>query len=286
MNRFMKKATLCLSVVCMTLGMSACAGGTSGGGNNKPANSVGNLSMDDIDWNIEKAISGNQEKVDLVYTNNSKYDIYEFHVYFEWKDDITSEELSQLDDIKSQANKTDEEIQETEIHAYNKSYCPKGDTLKDANVFYTFGLYFPTKDIMDLTVPSKADIAYLDGDQLRLVHYSFDDKEMIEDQNSPIKAYQWEENDISKKIPTLKCDVGHSTYDEDDKTFKFYGYGIEPDEFKSYLEECKEKGFDQNEEHPFGENTYSASDGDGYTLELSYNKRIKELSIEIGKSEE
>ena len=81
-------------------------------------------------------------------------------------------------------------------------------------------------------------------------------------------------------MPKCEARVVKISDDEDD-SFSFKAYGVSREEYQSYVELCKEKGFVDNEY----DKSYQASNDDGYEVSIYYDVIEEKMSGRIEKEE-
>lgn len=103
----------------------------------------------------------------------------------------------------------------------------------------------------------------------------------IEDNNKKNEKYNWPTNSIASLLPEPKSDYGKIEYDSEDG-FSLNVYKISPEEFNSYIDECKNKGF--TVDYYGSESYYNADNEDGYSLSVDYNKDEETMNITISEA--
>lgn len=106
------------------------------------------------------------------------------------------------------------------------------------------------------------------------------------------QTYVWPETELTKLIDKPEWDKGKIEYDND-SNFKILLYDLEEENYHSYVDSCKEKGFTENHDNSsLGSSlSYSAENKNGYIIDISYYTENgyydeKSLVIEIKKPTE
>ncbi len=97
------------------------------------------------------------------------------------------------------------------------------------------------------------------------------------------EKFEWSDFELSYLLPKPASNRGEIISDSDD-TLDVYISKISKDEYNSYLDECREKGF--NIESEKSENSYYAFNADGYKLSLWYDDTDEEMNVELYAPEE
>lgn len=110
--------------------------------------------------------------------------------------------------------------------------------------------------------------ATLDSLQKQCCYYDFTSKKYTAEDDTE-KAVQWTSSELGTKVPKPDTKVIEAGGD-DEIIFMFDAYGYSLDQFNTYVEECKKRGF-TIEEGCF-EGFYSADNEAGYNVYLYYNE--------------
>lgn len=92
------------------------------------------------------------------------------------------------------------------------------------------------------------------------------------------QKYEWPETGIAEQLPKPSSDKGEITYNND-TMFRLDVYGVDQDEFESYMNACIKEGFTIESEK--SESRYEAFNETGYELRLSYYSSQSELSVDV-----
>lgn len=248
------------------------------------------IEIEDLDWKVEEGMYNNERQLLFGYTNNSDYDVLDFNISFSLKSDVTEEEMKLFDDIKD----FDDQPLTNDLKKSLYLKCPDGN---NDNVFVKNTERLPSKpcylgsgnelikpvnigiDRYNLMNPDSAKIKYVYDEKIYSVNYDFKNNSYTEEATK--KAYSWTNNKMANLLPKPALDVGEVFLDTDD-TFMFTGYGVDQAYYQEYVEQCKSKGFDVDQ---YGiEYYYTASNSDGYELQLSFNNN--HISINLSSPKE
>lgn len=235
------------------------------------------ISVDDIkkiDWFVEEAVIENNNIISFNYTNNSSYTITDVEMKFSLKDDVTPQQLEVFKDEV-------DDVSDVYILGYNRKFAKSGETVKNSpcTINGTFNLVEKMEQF-NLTEPSSADISYIGADQ-KMHAVSYDYKtEKLKENSKVLEPHEWSDTDISKMIPTTESEYIYVTTDDSDK-FRFKAFDCKKEQFDSYVKECKNKGFVNDQSNK--ETSYSAKNVNGYELTVRYDGIEETMSVEIEK---
>ena len=95
---------------------------------------------------------------------------------------------------------------------------------------------------------------------------------------NPQIAYQWSKTELGNKIPKLDAEVVDII--RDDKTkFTFEAYGLSRDQFNTYVEECKKRGY--NVDLSYVDGFFSANSKEGYNIKAVYDEDDHSITAAI-----
>ncbi|MCH5194505.1 MAG: hypothetical protein J1F11_11120 [Oscillospiraceae bacterium] len=122
-----------------------------------------------------------------------------------------------------------------------------------------------------------------DGYKLSLSYYKSNDELTINlDAPKDMSKFKWPDSDIAKLLPIPKSDVGHIEWERSDGFLIYVGETTKED-FSSYVDACKEKGF--TVDYRLGDDYYYGDNNDGYSLSLKYEGN-KTMYIRIDAPDE
>jgi len=300
-----KKLQSILAITLIVLLTAGCGGanGTAVNSSNSSTNNPGSDSMDvkeesdqeetttldetvkieDIDWSVDEGIVDGDRFVLMEYTNNSPLSLMGFKIEFTEQAGITDEQKEPIyEEIKSLMELSDEDLEEikaTPLAAYADSECfvKSGDTIKNANLYYYSGIYYlKSPDFYSLLEPDIATIKYVNGDKIYTTYYDFHSGKYSTDSETE-EANYWTTTDLGNVIPKPDTPVIKKDFIDDEDCFMFEAFGLSSEEFKSYIEECKSKGFtvDASELDDF----YAAYNEEGYKIYTNYNEDSMSFSM-------
>lgn len=280
----LRKTIKVLFTMILGFGLLGCSNSTNGNQNsssNKTASTI-----EDIEWSVKESMVDGEIYVLLDFINNSDYTITGLSMNFKERDDITEEEKDSFyTDIKELTSATEDEMKELKelplgMHAESKFIVDPGKEATNANLYYYEGFFY-VKNIehYNLMQPESITIHYIDDDMINTVYYEFEDNKYLIDE-SKIEAYQWAQGDFKDLLPKPKVQVLESNYETED-SFSFVAYGVNEELFNSYIESCKEFGYKENIN--VIEDYYSASDSNGYNIDISFDSKKLTMNVSIDK---
>ena len=144
---------------------------------------------------------------------------------------------------------------------------------------YTLYNYYYVKNInhYKLMETDIATIKYIDNNKIYTEYYDYHSKKYSMDKNPQI-AYQWSKTELGNKIPKLDAEVVDII--RDDKTkFTFEAYGLSRDQFNTYVEECKKRGY--NVDLSYVDGFFSANSKEGYNIKAVYDEDDHRITAAI-----
>ncbi len=248
------------------------------------------IKIEDIDWNVDEGIVDGERFVLMEYTNNSPLDLMGLKIEFKEQAGITDEQKAPLYDVIQSltelSEEESEELKATPLAAYAESECfvRPGESLKNVNLYYYSGYYYlKDPDFYSSLEPDIATIKYVNGDKIYTTYYDFHSGKYSTDSETE-EANYWTTTDLGNVIPKPDTPVIKKDFIDSEDCFMFEAFGLTLEEFHSYIDECKAKGFtvDPGELDDF----YSAYNEDGYKIYTSYHDNSRGFSMTVNGPEE
>ena len=297
----MKKISYFVAFIVVILSLSLCLSGCgaesdSSAEEEDTASVTSPFQIEDIDWAVEEGIDEGERCPLLHYTNNSEYTVVEFELQFKEKDGITEEEKGKYcNDIKKllsidESDPDDaedlEELKTDDIELYAKSeqIVKAGETVSGIHCRYYKGNY-SVKDMNHyaLVAPDIATIRYIDDEKVFTVYYDYSAQNYSID-NKTEPAYYWTEFGLEKAIPKPKADYVKDGGWDDSTCFIFDVCGWTPEDYNSYVKQCKEYGFTVDIDECEG--YFTADSANGYSIDLFYDEEDFIMSGTVSREEE
>lgn len=225
------------------------------------------IKIEDIEWSVDEEIVNGERAVVFNYTNNTKYTIGDVELKFTQKEEITADDLSVFNDYKNKYKVDDETFKNTYILGYCRKFAEPKETVNGAPCVIN-GTHIPVENMAQYQImqPDMATIAYIDDDKMYSIYYDFKSQKYSWGDENGIEIYQWAEGELANMIP--KPDVPSVKCSESEKSLGFTSYGASKDQFKEYVQACKDKGFTSDTSD--GETYYNAKNSEGYKLSIHY----------------
>lgn len=227
------------------------------------------IKIEDIEWSVDEEIVNGERALAFNYTNNTKYTIGDLLIEFTLKDGITDEELKVFDTIKEENDMTDEEIKDIDITGYSHKFADPQETVSGI-VYCSVESSMAQYEVMQ---PDIATIVYIDNDKAYKIYYDFKSQKFSWGDENGIEIYQWAEGELANMIP--KPNVPSVLCSENETGFGFTSYGASKDQFKEYVQACKDKGFTYDTSN--SDTYYNAKNSEGYELSIHYFDRDEQL---------
>ncbi len=230
---------------------------------------------------MEETILDGERVIAFNYTNNTPYTIIDVEMTFKQKEGVSVEQLKAFEEISEH---TEEELSEVYILGYNRKIAEQGETVTESpcSVNGTY-LWAESMGLYELMEPDMVSIAYIGHDDKAYAkYYDFKTQKYSDSSEGGLDIHEWSDSEISSLLPKCEARVVKITNDEDD-SFSFKAYGVSREEYQSYAELCKEKGFVDDEY----DKSYQASNDNGYEVSIYYDVIEEKMSgrIEKGESE-
>lgn len=246
--------------------LTLCLVGCSGGGLSSSATGS-DIKIEDINWSVTEGTQYGIKYANFIYTNNSSYDIYTIQLNYAFKDGVTDDDLKVFDEEKENSKWSDDDVKSITMQALTEEFVAAGSKSSGVALNYN-GTYNPvlTMKGYELMEPSDISIAYLAGDTMYYETYNYKTQEYTAVSNK--KAYSWESTTLSALMPEPK-DFKVVTMGSYDDTYLYFDiYGATLDEYKNYVQQCKDKGF--TESASGDDDSYTAKNSDGVELTIMY----------------
>lgn len=247
-------------------------------------NKNGDVSIEDIDWNIEEQIRDNDRFVLMDYTNNSDVVLVGFKLDFKEKKDVKEEvKTSLLEQIQRDVGLSDEQMEHfydrpLEMYAKSEKIVNPEESVTGQNCYYYQGyVYLKNPDLYELVEPDIATIQYLKDDEIYTEYYDFHKKKYSLEEKTEEADY-WTDSELGKLITRPKDKIVRSDLDMEN-AFSFKIEGSSQEDFESYVEDCIGKGFTVDSLR--SDMNYSANNEDGNDLYISYDADQEVIDVNI-----
>ena len=224
------------------------------------------IKIEDIAWSVEEEIVEGEREVVFSYTNNTKYTIGDMEIKFTLKDGITDEELKVFDTCKEEHNIADDKIKDIYISGYSHKFAEPKETVGGSPCEINGYINVESMAQYEVMQPDMATIVYVDNDKAYNIYYDFKSQKYSWGDENGIEIYKWAEGELSTIIP--QPNVPSVSCSESSTSLGFTSYGASKDQFKEYVQACKEKGFTSDPSN--GETYYNAKNSEGYKLSIHY----------------
>lgn len=228
------------------------------------------FSMADIDWNVEEGIVYGDRRYVVSYTNNSKYDIFEFNITYAKKADTTDEQLlNAFSDLREENGgyTSDSDIIDFEPRCNDYHYVVPGRKIDQVSLLADGMNPVTTEDQLNLFEPDMANIRYVDGDKIYDACYDFKNDKMNLSSPYGMDKYGWSDSDMAQKVPKPEYDIVIVNMDDADYFMYTIG-GANETIFNEYKELCIKQGFTEKAESD--DYSYEAYNADGLNLSMYY----------------
>lgn len=297
MKRTALTALALASALCIAPLVSACSasGGSStstGDGTNATAQKEpaefkagknDSIKIEEIAWTVDESVVEGTRYPTFSYTNNSSFPIAELKIEFTQRADVTDEDRAVFDEVYEKNQRWTTEPEDMYVLGQGPQYVEPGEST-DPYQLSLSGTVTPvgSMDQYDLMEPSVMTVIYLGDDgQVYLEYYDFKTGRYSQSSQSGQPAVSWSDSELAQMVPTVEAPVVTCT--EYDDYFSFKAVDKSANDYNSYVEQCKEKGFTQDSYE--GTEYYRASNEDGDEITVSFSSQRHMLSVSVSSNE-
>lgn len=235
------------------------------------------FSIDDIDWVVEETIVDGVRTVTLDYTNNTGYTILEVEIDYVLKDGVTREELAVFDEVKEEYEWSDEDVEELYIYSNNRRCAESGEHVGGYYSYINGLAYVDNMEQMAVMDCDIMEICFVGpGDKAYTIYYDFRNDEFSEASSSPRQLHQWSEYEISDRLPTMDFVEVELSGDDEDRVH-YHAYGVTNEDYNAYKDAVIAAGYVNDVFET--DNSYDATNADGYEIDLYHYPHREDLSI-------
>lgn len=288
----MKRFWLAAVTGVLALALAGCSGsGVSegGAGGDSGASAVVEvkddaIKIDEIDWVVQEEVIDGNRCVGFSYVNNSKYAMVSFGIRFTQRDDVTDEQRSVFDSMYAADSDYIPPVEADELYveAVNEHYAEPGEEVDPWRCDLSYSLTNLTMEQFELMRPDIAVIRYIGSDgNIYAEQYDFiNDAYSLNKERTgePVTPDTWPTSDLAQMMPVVES-AAVVVQNDDEESFEVRAYGASEDDFTSYIDVCKESGFDT----VVDENSMSCelSNADGYVVDITYYRAYDYFYSEV-----
>ena len=244
------------------------------------------ISIKEIDWEVDETIVAGQRLIAFKLSNNSDYTITDFHLTFKEKKGLNEkrrEEYFQTlasnlgywkeDDISALKAKG------ISMSVTTERVLEAGKSISNVSLIH-FGGAVTSLNQYDCVEPDIATIKYIKGNQIHTLYYDYLSNKYVKDENSEPAKY-WTSSKLSEKIPMPNAPVVQKNGTDSDSLFEFKVRGVTHTEFCDYVNECQSAGFTNVTQN--SETSYVLRDTNRNTIILEYNADLRAFTVQLKK---
>lgn len=235
------------------------------------------FSIEDIDWVVEETVVDGVRTVTLNYTNNTGYTILEAEIDYVLKDGVTQDDLAVFDEVKEELEWSDEDVAELYIYSNNRKCADPGEHVVGSYSYINGLAYVDNMEQMAVMDYDIMEICFVGpGDKAYTIYYDFRSDEFSEASSSPRQLHQWSEYEISDKLPDMDF-VEVELASDDENRVHYHAYGVTNEDYHAYKEAVVAGGYINDILET--DNSYDATNAEGYEIDLYYYPHREDLSI-------
>lgn len=225
------------------------------------------IDINDAPWTAEPGINDGKRRVMFSVTNNSQYVITSIRLDMKLKDGVEQADVESVyADILDNDWITIDDVLSDPVVGVLSTVDP-GVTLSYPCTVHTF--YLTSAEQLDLFTPDMLTIQYIDGDKLYTQYYDYSSRSYSLD-SKVVEAEQWPKDERAQLLPEPEG-VFVTDITTSESRLSFDACGATAEDFKAYVEKCKEAGITVDAYE--GDDLYYADTQDGkYRLDVSYSE--------------
>lgn len=240
------------------------------------------IKIDDIKLNVEAGLDGRTRRAMFSYTNNSDYTVVSVELDLVFPEDIDTTELEEPFDYILEQDVSMEDLLESTMRCEKGFAAEPGETSRECT-FDVYAYYVNNVEQYELMEPDMMVIRFLHNGLIYEEVYDYR-SESYNLSSDTIDPEQWGEGDLSEAVPRPEDGYVIDT-SEDDSRFTFEVSGLDPDAYSSYIDACKEAGY--NVEVVETDGVYYADNEDGLShIDFFYNDNSGSLTAYVDRIEE
>lgn len=282
----MKRFWMAVLAGVLAFTLAACGGQGSVMGGGEPAPPPNDaVKIDQIDWEVKESVVNGSRQVSLSYTNNSAYTIVYLGIEFTQREDVTDEQRSVFDEVYSNPD-YEPAAERDELYAVgsNEHYVAPGASADPQSCSLAYAITALTMDQLELMEPNIAQINFVGEDgEIYTEYYDFLNDEYSLDEWGYEVVDEWPDAELAQMIPSIEATTVEIRENEED-VFKCREYGATQEDYDSYVDLCKDKGFDIVDTEY--DSWYVATNEEGYEIDVNYYESSDSLYVEITAPEE
>lgn len=274
-NQYYRFLLECLAVILLVTITGCGKNSTSTGQDKLPKIPI---KIEDIAWSMDEEIIDGDRCVAFSYTNNTNKVITYFEMEFTVKDKMTENEKSILEEVKEKYDVSDEELSYAHFSEEIEEILKPGEKSKKEECYD-----FESANEFKIMQPDIATICYVDKDnKIYKVYYDYKNKSYSRDSAAPKDLVEWDDNELTKLLPAPKF-YSTEILSNSTKHFYFKAFTVTSEQGKSYIEECKDKGFTIDTDSYSSDSyiRYSAKNQNNYEVSVSLDIEEKTLRVNI-----
>lgn len=275
----------CASAIAILAGCGAGNGGASSGaaGGDKPsAPKEEALDLSKVEYGVESTTIDNRRMLALSYTNGTSATIVAIELKYRQKDGVTDDQrAAAFSQLREGAGMDDEgyaNVKDLGLSCVNNLIVEPGG--KAENTHCSVGNWYAIGDFLPIMEPDMMTVAYLKdgGAKVGKATYDFVNKKTNLDKEEK-KADGWGDDALTAMLPKPESTI-ISQQLVNDGYVSYYAYGITQDQYSTYLDSCRGKGF--ADDGVFDTSAY-LNGPNGERLSLSYDAEDESLSVQLAK---
>ncbi|MBW3088229.1 hypothetical protein KIH77_05725 [Bifidobacterium sp. 82T24] len=273
-------------VACLTIASTAMLGGCGSGSGNAGGDSaksttaaVKKIDLSKIKYSVESTPIDGMRQLAMSYTNDTGFTVVSVELAYRQKSDATEEQrTAAFAELRRNLDMDDEGyalVKDQPLKCTSDLLLESGKTAENRGC--SVGGWKAIGDFLPIMEPDVMTVLYFKSAD-KIGHATYDMVNKKTTIGSEVKdAVNWKDDALTKTLPKPKSRLILNKYANADDVS--YGvYGISQDQFKQYIESCREKGFTEES----SDDTSAYLNGEsGSRLSLTYNADEQSMGIQL-----
>ncbi|NEG96896.1 hypothetical protein GFD17_09065 [Bifidobacterium sp. SMB2] len=280
MKTMMRGVVACLAAASMAA-LAGCGSGTGNAGGDSAKSTtaaVKKLDLSKIEYSVESTPIDGKRQLAMSYTNDTGFAIASVQVAYRQKSDVTEEQKTAAFAELRKGGMDDDGYSSSKdlpLKCTSDRLVESGGTVENQGC--DVGGWKAVGDFLPIMEPDVMTVVYFkSANKIGQATYDLVNRKTTID--SEVKdAVNWKDDALTRTLPKPKSKLVIDNYAH--KTAVSYdAYGISRDQFKQYIEACKEKGF--TEDSSYDTSAYLNGES-GSRLSLNYDADEQSMSIQL-----
>lgn len=232
------------------------------------------ITVDQVPWKTEPVIDNGERRINISYTNNTKYTITEFNIKYVIKKDVTDEQITQAY-ADTSAKPSAQDVRDVALTCNVYQSTKPGDSNTGS---CAYGIYYMTNQSqLDIATPDMMTIQYMNDktNAIATMNYDFISKKMNKDSDeTPLSTWP-ADSARATMLPKPESPMIKDLMDSD-TSMSFDVFGATLQDMQAYVQQCVSMGWQISNSM---DDMVDFADKDGYNLSIMYTDYNSTYSV-------